>query len=286
MPKRKLVELVEGGGNTSSPPSRISASKYWCFTYNNYPEDAVVELCDCFTKHDVDYIFGKEVGKKGTPHLQGYVCTKGGPKENMIRPMETFKLPKDIHWEKRRKSHKHNVNYCSKDGDYYHSDGCKPSKRPLVKVTRELLRPNQVEIADMFKDYEDPLRGRKIYWFWEPKGNWGKSFLATHLIDFHDAIEVSGASKDIFCGIAATLADKDIKTVIFDVPRSSLEYISYQAIEKLKDGKFFSPKYESGMVRYNKPHIICFANEPPEEHKLSADRWIIRDLRCPFKSQG
>jgi hypothetical protein len=154
----------------------------------------------------------------------------------------------------------------------------KKPRRDLVKMEYDMLNDKQKKIADWFAEPEDPLWGRTIYWLWEPEGNWGKSVLATYLIDQKNAIEVSGAAKDCFCGIANCLDQKDIDIVIFDIPRSSLDYVSYQAIEKIKDGKFFSGKYESGMVRFNRPHIICFANEMPNVEKLSQDRWKIIDL--------
>ena len=50
-------------------------------------------------------------------------------------------------------------------------------------------------------------------------------------------------------------------------------------MEAIKNGCFFSGKYESGMVRFNSPHILVFANEPPERTKLSQDRWCVFALR-------
>uniref|UniRef100_UPI004049B2EE hypothetical protein n=7 Tax=Pseudomonadati TaxID=3379134 RepID=UPI004049B2EE len=64
----------------------------------------------------------------------------------------------------------------------------------------------------------------------------------------------------------------------FDIPRSQLDYLSYTGIEEVKNGCFFSSKYESEMVLYNSPHIIVFANEEPTYHKLSSDRWNVVDL--------
>jgi hypothetical protein len=49
-------------------------------------------------------------------------------------------------------------------------------------------------------------------------------------------------------------------------------------MENVKDGLFFSTKYESGMVRYNPPHVIVFANVPPDVTKMSADRWVIKEI--------
>ena len=41
---------------------------------------------------------------------------------------------------------------------------------------------------------------------------------------------------------------------------------------------FFSGKYEGGMVCGPNPHVLIFANDEPDTHKMSADRWIIKEL--------
>jgi len=272
--KRQLETLEMEGGNTKPPPLRIVPSKRWTFTYNNYPEDAVETLCTILPRHNIEYIFGEEVGEKGTPHLQGYLEAA-----LKIRPIEKLGLDTKIHWEKAKGTKAQNLAYCAKDGKYHHSAKLRPI-RPVALMKREYLWPKQLAIVDIFEHYEDPLWGRLIYWFWEPTGKWGKSVIATHLVDFGDAIEVSGAAKDVFCGVVNAIEKRgDIKTVVFDIPRRSLGYVQYQAIEKLKDGKFFSPKYESDMCRFNRPHIVCFANEPPDETAMSRDRWIIKELK-------
>ncbi len=56
------------------------------------------------------------------------------------------------------------------------------------------------------------------------------------------------------------------------------DYVSYQALEEIKDGIFFSGKYEGGMKIFNSPHVICFANFSPAEHKLSGDRWVVEEV--------
>jgi len=100
------------------------------------------------------------------------------------------------------------------------------------------------------------------------------------MIDQMEALEVAGANADILCGINKMIEIRGgiNPIIIFDVPRTNSNHVSYQAIEQIKNGKFFSPKYESGMCRFNKPHIVIFANEPPNTSMLSEDRWIIREL--------
>lgn len=261
------------GGVILEPPAKkkqIAPSKRWVFTLNNYTQEhidlissIVPDICD-------KYIIGKEVGDSGTPHLQGFISFK-----EKKRPKSIIPIP-EIHWEKALGDDM-SQNYCGKEGDVILQ---KSIPRPLVKVTRDLLQPKQLAIADRFIEPEHPLFGRKVYWFWENDGNWGKSFTALYMVDQMNAILVSGANNDILCGV-----QKYIEThgnapgiIIFDIPRVNKEHVSYQAIESLKNGCFFSGKYESGMVRFNKPHLIVFSNEEPETHKLSEDRWVIEEL--------
>ena len=114
----------------------------------------------------------------------------------------------------------------------------------------------------------------------ELKGGWGKTIMTKYFLDSHNLTCMTIASKtaDAFHQIAKFVEETgggpDI--VICDIPRSSLEYINYQSLEKIKDGCFSSGKYEGLEVRINSPHIICFANEKPDITQLSRDRWNIK----------
>ena len=101
--KKIVKEAVE------DEDKRISAGKRWCFTLNNYLEDDLVKMVNAFELFEMKYVVGREVGKKGTPHLQGYVEW-----ETMFRPIEKLKLTDRIWWTKARGTLKHNTNYCSK----------------------------------------------------------------------------------------------------------------------------------------------------------------------------
>ena len=299
-----MSQVESGDGNAILSPSEEkmvynSQGKYWKCNYHLKDDESfeqgfitvrdAVESINC-----AEWFFGEEYGtfkdpkdprfgqsKKGHPeetrHIEGGFITR-------TDRMRFSAIQNIFRWDYLAKSSKRNlkknIGYAFKENNrYIKSDGIdKPE--PLVKMTRDLLRPQQMKIADMFAQREHPLWGRKIYWFWEPKGNWGKSILTTYMIDQMEAYEVSGKGADVLCGISAYIEknDKCPPIIIYDIPRSTAGYVSYQSIEKLKDGKFFSGKYESGMVRYNKPHIICFANSKPDLTMMSQDRWIIECL--------
>lgn len=273
-------QIEQGGGNKQAPPPSEELpkcsfqAKNWVMTWNNYPNNVFEQLEQRLAPLCLKYVFGKEKGAQETPHIQGAFVLKSKTRQSTI-----YKLFDTTFYLDKMKGRWNDQKYCCKDGDYI-SNVKMP--KPLVLMSKSDLRPEQLKIAEQFTEGEHPLFGRKIYWFYDTIGNWGKSILSTYMIDQMDATEVSGKGADVLCGIAS-LIEKNGECppiVIYDIPRSiGADYVSYTSIEKIKDGKFFSGKYESGMVRFNKPHIICFANEPPQTSKLSKDRWVIKNLR-------
>lgn len=296
MPKRKLETLVTEGGNTNSPSDRCVPSKYWCFTWNNYPDDAVETLETVFKAFaddiKLEYIFGKEIGDgtdgvpEGTPHLQGYIFTKGPKEKYKVRPIEKFKLPKQIHWEKRKFGHMHCINYCAKDGDYFHSPRAKPPKPlKLINPTRKW----QKEIIKMVDETEPD--DRKIHWYWDVNGGVGKTSLCKWLVDQRGAIILGGKAADSRNGVIDYYNKNKCtpELVVIDIVRSQEKWVSYEGLENIKNMLFYSGKYEGGMVCGNPPHLFVFANFPPEVEKMSTDRWRVVKIECepegPFKSQ-
>ena len=272
---------ASSSGNTkpmTSKPKRISSSKSWCFTHNNYTESELSEMAHDFEMEGMQYIIGREVGESGTPHLQGYVTS-----DKTFRPMEKFShWNMKPHWEKCRGSRKANIQYCRKEKNYYTNIDVDEEleEKNLIIVSEPYGWQNQV--IDIIDEVPD---NRTIHWFWEPNGNIGKSSLVKYLCHVHGAQVCAGKASDMKCQIAS-LKDKPPKIVIFDVPRSNLDYISYTGIEEIKNGCFSSPKYESKMYIMNSPHVIVFANEPPIDRKLSKDRWHIVEIDPTMTPDG
>lgn len=269
-----MDQLVQRGsrseGNTSPQTSmsemtlkRVSPSKSWCFTHNNWNVDQLDQLVQTFVKCDMSYIIGREIGECGTPHLQGFVHSK----KVKFRPIEKFKLDFSPHWEKCKGTFDQNVTYCSKEGDFLTNIDM---EEPL-----DCEEPYgwQLQVMDIIKDKPDK---RTIHWFWEPNGNVGKSELVRYLVIKHDAIVCAGKAADMKYQI--TQMKKKPKLVIFDIPRVNLDYISYTGIEEIKNGVFASQKYESGMCVMNRPHVVIFANSEPRIHAMSSDRWHIVEI--------
>lgn len=257
-----IMESSANSAKQSGNTKQIAASKRWCFTFNNWEEKEYIETIDKFKAISANYIVGKETGESGTPHLQGYIEL-----EKRFRPSE-LKLSKKIHWEKCKGSPEENIKYCSKDGDF--------STNFKVGLPVKTLKESQLYEwqKDIIKIISEPVDDRKIYWFWEEKGCKGKTTFAKYLSIKYQAIPLEGKKNDIlFC--AATY---DAPIYIFDCERTMENYISYAALEKIKNGYYMCSKYESKPIIRNCPHLIVFANFAPDVEALSADRWVIKNI--------
>lgn len=250
-------------GNTKHLP-RIATSLYWTFTLNNFTNEEFITLKKEICLYCLDYRVQEEVGETGTHHLQGYIHSK-----KRIRPMETFSN-KRIHWEKCRNPSA-SRDYCCKE-DTATGNYIIDKEEPLDLIQPD--RPWQLEILGFIKDKPDY---RTIHWYWDPIGNTGKSAFTKYLCAKHSALCVSGKSGDCKYAIVQYKETEKIypKIIIFDIPRTNIDYVNYEAIESIKNGCFFSGKYECRQVIMNCPHVIIFANSKPEIHKLSQDRWNI-----------
>ncbi len=253
-------------GNTK----QISPSVHWCFTLNHYTNDDIQELVPILDSLSNKYIFQEEVAPETkTPHLQGYVAFK-----NKKRPVGLFPN-KTMHWEKCRLVKK-SIKYCQKD-DTRPIDGRRFKKGiSIVKKLKCITK-----LSDWQQELKEELLinadDRKVLWYWSDSGATGKSAFARYMCIKYQAIVVGGAAADIKYAITQLVEDdKPPEIVIIDIPRSSLNRVSYKAIEEIKNGLFFNTKYESKMVIFNSPHVLILANEAPDTDQLSEDRWSIK----------
>lgn len=246
-------------------------------TYNNYSEDEVPVVAgylDSLT--GCKYVFQREVGANGTPHLQVGVFF-GTPRA--VTWQRGLPSASRWHWEMAKKKLA-TIKYCSKLS---------------TRLEGSLPLTNIADLPEEQQPVRDPLRGKTLYdwqlavktkcleqadertinWIWEPEGNTGKTALIKHLLISMGkrATLVGGGAKDAVYAVFSLAWKPEV--VFFNLTRSQESFVSYQAIESLKDGVCASSKYESGMLLMNCPHIFIFANFEPEREKLSADRWVV-----------
>lgn len=268
----------EPGGNTKTPglktaQATVSIPKNqmyrWFFTLK-MEECTVSQLSQLLKGISKEFTFSGEIGAGGYRHWQG--CFSLKQKEYFATCKNHF--PNSIHLEP-CKNWFSSVNYCKKEET--HICGPFDENSTFIEDPMEGLKyyPWQEEIISMIA--KKPER-RKIYWYWESMGGVGKSDFATHLCLLRDdVIVVSGAAKDI--QYAITTMKKAPKVVIFDIPMDKEGYVSYSGMEEIKNGRFFTTKYESKMFLMNVPHVIVFANFAPESGHCAADRWVTKNIR-------
>lgn len=262
-------------------------SRQYCFTINNYTDEDIIQWNNLEKTYGTKilWIYGLEIGEdKKTPHIQGYICFEN--------PRDFKSLKKDFpkaHIEKAKGNKKQNFDYCKKDNNY------KTNMAHLFINTHELSIQKVLELEyknvkwhpyqeDILNKLNGPVDKRKIFWYWEEKGNVGKSYLVKYICIKYNVIIGEGKMTDIFNQINTMMIDKGQKKgkipsiIIIDVPRTSHQYINYAMIEKVKNGCIYSGKYEGGICIFPIPHIVVFANEKPDIHALSSDRLDISEI--------
>ncbi len=253
-----------GGGNTKTPPKQISPALKWCLTLHHYTEMEISSIKQDIRETCRFGILAKEFGKSGdTPHIQGYIEFK-----TKKRPKSVF-MNQTIHWEKAKGTKEQNVSYCKKE-------------KGEIWVYPEEYTIN-IELYEWQKDLKILLDSipddRSIYWVWETRGRTGKTtFQKWVYLNYDNVVVLSGKCEDMKNGIVQYELKNSClpKIVLVNIPRVNNNHVSISGLEQIKDMFFFCGKYEGGMICGANPHVIVFANEPPDETKMSEDRWKIR----------
>lgn len=166
-----------------------------------------------------------------------------------------------------------------------HSDAVAKYPKFCEEYVKDALRPKDVNVArhelrPWQQTLYEKLRGapgeREIIFIVDRTGNTGKSWFSRYYCDLHEnaQIIVPGKKADM-----AYVVKEWCKVFFFDCPRSKQgDFVQYDFLEELKNGYFFSPKYESRIKKLPTPHIVVCMNETPDMTKLSDDRYTIINL--------
>jgi hypothetical protein len=154
-------------------------------------------------------------------------------------------------------------------------------KREIFGIPEELY-PWQQLVLDIVLTRSS----REILWVWSAAGNTGKTTLAKLLTLEHNAVLLDGKRQaDILHAAAKYISKLDEDEAfsrqhifLLDLSRTPEQNVSYDAIEKLKDGLWFSGKYKSKMTMIRPPRVVIFSHFPPKESTMSSDRWRIIDI--------
>lgn len=266
--------VSRGGGNTR--PHRDTRSR--AFTVTSFDIDSHAVSMSRLSQQAEAWIIGKEIcPETKRQHLQCYFRFKNQKRFSTMKSA----LP-GAHIETAKADDQANYKYCSKEGDFKTNITPKIDRADLVDMVLKTYnsvtwRPWQKDVLDIVEKDPDT---RTVVWIFEPRGNQGKSFLAKFLCCRTGTVISSGKATDIFNQVNQSIEAGILpKLVICDVPRVCKDFVSYQAIEKLKDGCLYSGKYEGGVCLFPAVHVICFANQMPEVSKMSSDRWLIYEIK-------
>lgn len=129
------------------------------------------------------------------------------------------------------------------------------------------LRPEQQEWWDLLQVQND----RQILWICDYDGGLGKTWFAKWLFVNHNAEILTLNTK------AINFMYNGARIAFIDLTRSQEEYVSYTALEILKNGLICSDKYEGRRKLFEPPKVIVFANYMPNTIEMTGDRWVIKE---------
>jgi hypothetical protein len=141
--------------------------------------------------------------------------------------------------------------------------------------------PWALEIKEILES-EDHDR-RTIFWYFDPRGNSGKTWLIKHLYTLDP-------TRYWFCNNAtnlyhfSNLIENAFRTgwtgkaALINLPRGVEQRDIYPGLEALKDGLMTSVKYQGGSRCWENPHVVVMANALPDISRMSLDRWFILEV--------
>lgn len=286
-----------------------NGAKHWCFTLNNYQDDdQLTDLPDCISY----IIYGREVSGTGTPHLQGFCsfttrtsapsrklfdrrahweicrnipasikyCKKDGDWVELGERTQGSGYRSDLDAFKAAAVQGLSLNRCREE----YSEVYAKYPRFCLEYLKQVEAPRKLDdhpLREWQKELLETLNAevhpREIIFVVDEKGNGGKSWFSAYVRQQHAEetfLCLPGRKADMVYALN-TLGFKP-KICIIDAPRSKQgEYLQYDFLEELKNGRIFNTKYESCMIEMEPPHVVVMMNEDPDMEKLSIDRYVI-----------
>nr|WAE42389.1 MAG: replication associated protein [Cressdnaviricota sp.] len=248
-------------------------SRNWAFTLNNYTGEDV----ELFKAIDCKYIiFGKEVGKEGTPHLQGQIIM-----HNACRLPAMKRLHPATHWEI-TKCLKASIKYCGKDGDTFELDKRVQGKRTDLEACIEILKTKGLpalknEIPETYVKFHsgfdklavhyvkdrDPNDPPIVTWIWGPAGC-GKT---RQVVEKHKSLWMSGKTLRWWDGY------ENQEAVLIDDFRK--DFCTYHELLRILDRYPYTVEIKGGTRKLTSKYIYITSCYSPEE--LFKDRMESKD---------
>lgn len=127
---------------------------------------------------------------------------------------------------------------------------------------------------------DGPVNSRSVVWIVDPAGCGGKSSFVKSQTEPQRRLSFGiryGKTSDLLSMVCR--AGKK-RCYLFDLTRARqgdlCQQDLYAALEQVKDGYVFNTKYEGGVMKMARPHVVVFSNHEPAREFLSLDRWDVR----------
>ncbi len=237
-------------------------TRNYCFTWNN-PE---IEI---FNHKLITYIiWGKETGKNGTYHYQGYVELSRSTRLSTMKSQINDK----IHWEIRKGTQQQAIDYCKKDGNWQEKGAPKEQGRRNdldgvrqmaaedgMKAVTAIYNYQAIRVAEKYLEYNEEGRDWKpfIYWLWGGTGV-GKSRTAKELCN-NDVYTKNNGNK-WWNGY------DNHECVIIDDFRSN--WFEYTELLSLLDRYEKRIEVKGGMRQFRARMIVITSKYPPKGKQL------------------
>lgn len=276
-------EAGVSGKGKGKGKNRCNPSIFWCGTYfpEGQPTDDEMlmigtQMFDQIKHRCVKIAMQCEMcPETNRKHFQFCIQATG-----RIRPL-SLKLSTRVHWEKCQGTWAENLKYCTKKETRHLSKmwlkGCLAPEE-IKLISKDDFRDWQKELLDIL---EAPPSDRSVYWYWSQIGGVGKTCFGKYVaVTLPGTMVANGKGGDILAQLVAYAKENGYypRIVIMNLPKAVGNMVSYASIEQIKDGLCMSGKYEGGQIIMNPPHIVVFANLPPDYEKMSDDRFIVRNI--------
>lgn len=249
----------------------MSRARTYCYTLNNY----TLGECDNLEKIPCYYnVYGREVGKEGTPHLQGFIMFKDAKSFLAVKKL----LGDKYHIEKCKGSPISNYQYCTKDGNFVEIN---PENRPKGSGKRTDLDnvadaikagAKKKDICEnygsqfikyhrgieaMINEYQEHRSGAPtVIWYYGETGC-GKTRLAVKTGNLHGSYFIKDNTK-WWNGY-----DQQ-KVIIIDDFDAEENEMGFRNLLRLLDRYQFTGETKGGYVKINSGVIIITSDRNPE----------------------
>lgn len=251
----------------------------WLFVINNWTASDEFAVSALMKKSVIYGISGKEVGKKGTPHLQSYVRFKDAQSFDWMKKQLTR-----AHLKVAKGSDKANQKYCSKDHDFreWGTPAEGQGKRNDIHEVADLIKNRQITMYGIMFEYPELyLRYNRGFekMFHAAQANRSRDKAP----EIHWRWGLTGTGKTIY--VWDKYSDDDIyvkdgtqwwdgytqqKVILFDDFDNSIPYKTFLLIT---DRNPYQGQVKGGYVKINSPIMYITSDKSPE------DFWYGNELK-------